>query len=73
MKTNVSRKIIGGEDRILAMALKKEEAAYRFYDGVLKDLKVDFLRELVEKLREEESKHVLMIRKRIAKLEAGKG
>jgi len=73
MSSNVSRKIVGGADQILALALKKEEAAYRFYDGVAKDLKVEFLREMVEKLREEEAKHVQMIRKRIAQLEMGKG
>ncbi len=56
---------------ILETALHKEEAAYRFYDAVMNSTKVDFVRELVAQLREEEQKHILLIRKKLGVLERG--
>jgi rubrerythrin len=56
---------------ILETALTKEEAAYRFYDSVMISTKVDFVRDLVSQLREEEQKHVLLVRKKLSELERG--
>ncbi len=56
---------------ILESALKKEEA-YHFYDALLQDTKVVVVQELLEKLRDEESKHILMIKKRLTNIKLGK-
>ena len=57
---------------ILKAALKKEKAAYRFYDNLLKEHKsIEILREMIEQLREEEYRHVQIIEKKIAKLDFG--
>ena len=58
---------------ILQIALKKEEGSYKLYDSMLGESKVGFVRELLEKLREEEGRHIRMIKKRIAQLEMGRG
>ncbi|OGV64187.1 MAG: hypothetical protein A2283_10190 [Lentisphaerae bacterium RIFOXYA12_FULL_48_11] len=58
---------------VLQIALRKEEASCRLYEGMLNDSKVSFVRELLEKLRDEEVRHVRMIRKKIVQLEAGRG
>jgi rubrerythrin len=55
---------------ILEAALKKEKAAYYFYDSVLKNTSVDILRETLEKLRQEEYKHIRIIEKEIVKLDS---
>lgn len=56
---------------ILEAALHKEELAYRFYDAVMNSTKVDFVKDLVAQLREEEQKHMLLIRKKLSALERG--
>jgi rubrerythrin len=56
---------------ILQAALKKEKAAYHFYDTLLNSTTVVFLQELLEKLRDEEHKHVLMIEKILSKMQSG--
>jgi rubrerythrin len=53
---------------ILHAALKKENDAYHFYGDLLNTTKVLFLQELLEKLRDEEHKHIIMIQKEIAKI-----
>ena len=57
---------------ILEAALKKEEEAYHFYDSLLQDTKVIVVQELLEKLRDDESKHILMIKKRLTKTKLGR-
>jgi len=57
---------------ILEAALKKEEKSYHFYDVLLEDTKVVIVQELLEKLRDEESKHILMIKKILTKIKRGK-
>ena len=57
---------------ILETALKKEEEAYHFYDALLQDTKVVVIQELLEKLRDEESKHILMVKKILTKIKLGK-
>ena len=58
---------------VLQIALRKEEASCRLYEGMMNDSRVDFVRELLEKLRDEEARHVRMIKKMISRLEAGRG
>ena len=55
-------------DKILKAALRKEKAAYNFYDNLLKDGKAEPLREILEQLREEEYRHIRLIEKRIGRL-----
>ena len=56
---------------ILQAALKKEKDAYRYYDTLLNTTAVSFLQELLEQLRDEEHKHVLMIEKILTKMQSG--
>ena len=56
---------------VLRAALRKEEAAYRFYASALDTTKVELVRELFTLLRDEEGKHVRMVKERIAKLSLG--
>ena len=56
---------------ILQAALEKEKDAYRYYDTLLNTTTVFFLQELLEQLRDEEHKHVLMIEKILAKMQSG--
>lgn len=56
---------------ILQTALKKEKDAYHFYDTLLNSTTVVFLQELLEQLRDEEHKHVLMIEKILRKMQSG--
>jgi len=56
---------------ILQTALKKEKDAYHFYDTLLNSTTVLFLQELLEKLRDEEHKHVIMIEKILSKMQSG--
>lgn len=53
---------------ILTAALKKEREAYSFYDQLINRSTVAVIRELLELLRDEEHKHVVMIEKKISKL-----
>ena len=57
---------------ILAVALKKEQNAFTFYDKVSKATNVDFIKELCDQLREEEAKHIKMIRKKITQHNIGR-
>ena len=56
---------------ILQAALKKEKDAYHFYDTLLNSATVLFLQELLEHLRDEEHKHVLMIEKILTNMQSG--
>ena len=55
---------------ILQAALKKEKDAYHFYSNLLNTTTVYILQELLEQLRDEEHKHILMIEKKIAKMKS---
>ena len=59
-------------DQILQMALAKEKEARDFYDAQATYCPVDFVRQLLEKLKDEESKHIRMVQSMIAKLSAGR-
>ncbi len=52
-------------EKILEAALKKEKAAYRFYDHHVKNTKARILQEFFEELREEEAKHVEKIQNKL--------
>ena len=58
-------------EKILEAALKKEKAAYRFYDKHVKNTKVRILQEFFEELREEEAKHVEKIQNKLDKIRYG--
>ena len=63
---------LGTPDRILAAALSREKEAYQFYSDVLAQCTPDVVRDLVERLRDEESKHVRMIESMISNLNLGR-
>lgn len=58
---------------ILAASLRKEQAAWTFYDNLLNETQVSFVRDLLEQLREEEARHIQLVKRRLASLEAGRG
>ena len=53
---------------ILQVALTKEKQAHDFYNGFLMQCKTTELRVLIEKLRDEEAKHVAMIEAMLAQM-----
>jgi len=58
-------------DVILRIALVKEMQARDLYEELARECSVDFVRELLEKLQNEESKHVHMVEEMLGRLEAG--
>ncbi len=57
---------------ILKRALEKEQAAYRFYDGLMKKYRsIEIIRETIEQLRDEEYRHIKMIENQITKFDLG--
>jgi rubrerythrin len=59
-------------DQILKVALAKEEESRDFYDEQAAGCRVDFVRKLLEKLKNEESKHIRMVQGMITKLNVGR-
>jgi rubrerythrin len=53
---------------ILTAALKKEREAYAFYNRLISGSTVTVVQELLEQLRDEEHKHILLIEGKIARL-----
>jgi rubrerythrin len=53
---------------ILTAALKKEREAYAFYNQLIGSSTVEAVQELLEGLRDEEHKHILLIEGIIARL-----
>lgn len=53
---------------ILTAALRKEREAYSFYNQLINSSTVTMVQELLEQLRNEEHKHVLMIEEKISRL-----
>ena len=58
---------------VLQIALKKEESSLKMYSSMVEQTKVQFVRELLEQLRDEEARHVRMIQKRLSRLAIGRG
>jgi rubrerythrin len=59
-------------DALLSTAMNKEESARDSYKKLAEECPVDFVRELLEKLRDEEEKHIHMIRDMQARLRVGR-
>jgi len=59
-------------DQILQVALAKEMEARDFYDEEAAHCGVDSVRRLLEKLKDEESKHIRLVQGMITKLSAGR-
>ena len=57
---------------ILHVALDSEKRARDFYAKLALECSVDFVKELLETLQNEESKHIHMIQKIQGRLESGK-
>lgn len=53
---------------ILTAALKKEREAYAFYNRLITTSTVTVVQALLEQLRDEEHKHILLIEAKIARL-----
>ena len=60
-------------DELLRKALEKETQARDFYAKLASECSVDFVKELMRKLQNEESKHIHMIEEIQGRLRAGKG
>ena len=59
-------------DGILHTALEKETQARDFYAGLAAHCTVDFVKELLEKLEDEETKHMHLIQSMLERLESGR-
>jgi rubrerythrin len=59
-------------DQMLHKALEKETQARDFYAELAASCSVRFVREVLEKLQNEESKHMRMIQDMLGRLESGK-
>ena len=59
-------------DEILHLALEKETQAHDFYASLAASCNVDFVKELLLKLQNEEAKHMRMVRNMLGRLESGK-
>jgi rubrerythrin len=59
-------------DQILQKALQKETQARDFYAKLATDCTVDFVKELLLKLENEESKHMRMVQEMLVRLESGR-
>jgi rubrerythrin len=60
-------------DEILNAALAKERQSREFYAGLAEECRIDGVRQLIEKLKDEENKHVKMIEEMLADLRLGRG
>jgi rubrerythrin len=59
-------------DEILRAALGKETAARDFYSEMAGHCPVDFVRDLLERLKDEECKHMRLVQDMMARLAQGK-
>lgn len=59
-------------DEILNAALAKERQSREFYAGLAEQCQIDTVRRLLEKLKDEESKHVRMIEDMLKDLRLGR-
>lgn len=62
---------LGTSDRILEAALAKEKEAQQFYSDLLAQTNVEFIRNMLETLRDEECRHVRTIESMIRDLNLG--
>ncbi|HVP78423.1 MAG TPA: ferritin family protein [Thermodesulfobacteriota bacterium] len=59
-------------DEILNAALAKERQSRQFYSGLAEHCAIDAVKQLIEKLKDEENKHVKMIEEMMANLRLGR-
>jgi len=59
-------------DEILNAALAKEQQARQFYAGLVDQCQIDMVKQLIERLKDEENKHVKMIEEMLANLRLGR-
>jgi rubrerythrin len=59
-------------DEILNAALTKERQSREFYAGLAEQCRIDMVRRLLEKLKDEETKHVRMIEDMLKDLRLGR-
>ena len=59
-------------EEILKVALAKETQARDFYAGMAAHCTVDFVKELLERLRDEEFRHMRLVQAMVTKLSLGK-
>ena len=59
-------------EQILNVALAREEEAYAFYAGLVADCHIEVVREILERLRDEEARHVRLIRELTIRLNLGR-
>jgi rubrerythrin len=59
-------------DEILSAALAREEEAHAFYAGLAGDCHFDAVKDVLERLRDEEARHVRLIRELTTKLNLGR-
>lgn len=60
-------------DEILNAALAKEHQSRQFYAGLAERCQVNTVKQLIEKLKDEENKHVKMIEEMLSNLRLGRG
>ena len=56
---------------LLKAALAKEQQAHDFYDHAILQCKLPMVRELLERLKDEESRHIRLVEAMLAKFELG--
>ena len=59
-------------DEILRTALEKETQAHDFYANLAASCTVDYVKDLLLKLQNEEAKHMRMIQDMLRRLQSGK-
>ena len=59
-------------DQILNAALTKEHQSREFYAGLAEQCQIDMVRKLLERLKDEENKHVKMIEDMLKGLRLGR-
>ena len=64
--------VIPTSEEILRTALEKETQAYDFYAELADSCTVEFVKDLLLKLQNEEAKHMRMIQDMLRRLQAGK-
>jgi len=58
-------------EEILNTALAKEQAAFDYYDQMLKSTNIEVIQDLLQELKNEEYKHMKMIEAKLRRLNLG--
>jgi rubrerythrin len=65
------RRRLSTPDEILNAALAKEHQSRQFYTRLAEQCQIDMVKQLIERLKDEENKHVKMIEEMMANLRLG--